>query len=183
VVHIVIGHVVGTVTLLMMFFAVGSYYQSYYNLISQNTYDLQLKQVSTYLASNIIDLVTIAQTTTGDQFIVKQVKIPYSIRENLYEVSLAWMPSPSGDFQVARLSTSISKLDRYVTIDLPYPSNSNLKIYSNEFIPGYLRINNKIISDAAQSEAIKTNKATSMMIWCKKTSDIITIGFGVIQLN
>lgn len=183
-VHVAIGHVIGTVTLLTMFFAVGSYYQDYYTLLSRQTYDTQLKSVSNYLASNIIDLVTIAQTTPGDQFLVKQVKIPYSIGENLYDVSLAWMTSPSGDFEVARLTASISKLNRYVTMDLPYSSNSIVEIYSTESIPSsYLLIDNEVLSNAAQSKAAVTGKATSLMVWCMKTGSVITIGFGVVQLN
>jgi hypothetical protein len=182
--HIVIGHVIGTVTLLMMFFAVGNYYTDYFAMLSEETYQSQLKQVTSYLASNTIDLVTLCQITPGDQFLVKQVEIPYSIGENLYNVSFAWMPSPSGDFNVARISASIPELDQYVTMDLPYSNCSVVEIFSNESVPsGYLVIDNNVSSNVAHVEATAHDKATSLMIWCMKRGDAITIGFGVIQLN
>jgi hypothetical protein len=182
--HTAISHVIGTVTLLMMFFSVGSYFMNYYHFIAEQTYSGQLRQIDDYLASNIIDLVTLAQTTPGDQFLVKQVKIPFSIAENLYDVSVAWMPLPSGDFNVARLTSSIGKLNQYVTVDLPYSNTSNIGIYSGGSIHGsYLMIDNSLSSDAAQSEAVVTGYATSTMVWCQKRGSTITIGFGVIQLN
>ncbi len=182
--HIVIGHVIGTVTLLMMFFAVGNYYTDYFAMLSKETYEGQLTQVSNYLASNIVDLVTLAQITPGDQFLVKQVEIPSSIDENLYNVSLAWMISPSGDFEVARLTSSISASDQYVTVDLPYSNASVVKIYSDEVVPNdYLLVANNVSSSAARAKAASTGKATSLMIWCMKSDGEIIVGFGVIQLN
>jgi hypothetical protein len=182
--HIVIGHVIGTVTLLMMFFAIGNYYTDYFTLLSEETYQSQLTQVTSYLASNVIDLITLCRITPGDQFLVKQVEIPYAIGERLYNISLSWMQSPSGDFDVARISASIPELDQYVTMDLPYSNGSLVEIYSNESVPsGYLVVDNNVSSNIARVEAAAHDKATSLMIWCMKRGDIITVGFGVIPLN
>jgi hypothetical protein len=182
--HIVIGHVVGTVTLLMMFFAIGNYYSNYFAMLTDEAYVSQLKQVSNYLSSNLIDLVTLAQITPGNQFLVKQFEIPYAINENLYNVSLAWQNSPSGNYKVIRLTTSIQKTDQYFTVDLPYSNTSIVKIYSNEVLPdNYQLIVNNISSSAAREKAVTTGKITSLMVWCLKNGDNITVGFGVMPLN
>ena len=182
--HIVIGHVIGTVTLLMMFFAIGNYYTDYFAVLSKDAYQNQLKQISNYLSSNLVDLVTLAEITPGNQFLVKQVNMPYSINENLYNIGLTWQNSPNGNYQVVHLTASMPKTDQYVAVDLPYSNNSLVKIYSNENIPpGYLLIANHISSDAALSKATITRKVTALMVWCLKNGDDITIGFGVMSLN
>ncbi|MCJ7635909.1 MAG: hypothetical protein MUO21_00295, partial [Nitrososphaeraceae archaeon] len=91
-----IAHVIGTVSLLMIFFSIGGYYQNYYSILSQRASEAQLKQIASYVASNLIDVVTICQTVQGDQFLIKTIDIPYSLNNYLYNISLSSMSSSSG---------------------------------------------------------------------------------------
>lgn len=181
---VVIGHVIGTVTLLMVFFALSGYYENYIAMLNQQSYNEQLNQVSSYLASNMVDLVTLAQITPGDQFLVKQVTVPYSIDENLYNITLVLMPSSKGDVEVAQIVTSIDQLNQYASVELPWSTQSNVSIYTNQVVPsGYLLLANHVQSDCSSSQSAKIKKPASMMMWCMKKGSTFVIGFGVTRLS
>ena len=159
----------------------GSYYQNYYTILSQQTYRTQLKQIAEYVGSNLIDIVTLSQTIPGDQFLSKTIEIPYSINENLYDLSLIKTPTSKIDVDVVRLISIIVKNNQYSIVDMPW-SGENLLIYTNQTIPrSDILISSSISSNAAASQAVIRKEPTKMIVWCLKTNNVIVIGFGVMD--
>ena len=159
----------------------GSYYQNYYLILSQQTYGTQLKQIAEYVGSNLIDIVTLSQTIPGDQFLSKTIEIPYSINENLYDLSLIKTPTSKVDVDVVRLISIIVKNNQYSIVDMPW-SGKNILIYTNQTIPrSDILISSSISSNAAASQAVIRKEPTKMIVWCLKTNNVIVIGFGVMK--
>ncbi len=159
----------------------GSYYQNYYTILSQQTYRTQLKQIAEYVGSNLIDIVTLSQTIPGDQFLSKTIEIPYSINENLYDLSLIKTPTSKIDVEVVRLISIIVKNNQYSIVDMPW-SGENILIYTNQTIPRPdILISSSISSNAAASQAVIRKEPTKMIVWCLKTNNVIIIGFGVMK--
>ncbi len=179
-----IAHVIGTVSLLMIFFSIGGYYQNYYSILSQRANEAQLKQIASYVASNLIDVVTICQTVQGDQFLIKTINIPNSLNNNLYNISISSMPSSSGQENLLRVVTSISKLTDYALVDLPWTVNNNIIIYTNQTIPrSDVIVTNHQSSSKASSEIAVNKKPVSTIVWCMKNGNTIVIGLGLLKYN
>jgi hypothetical protein len=152
-------------------------------ILSQQTYETQLKQIAEYIGSNLIDIVTLSQTIPGDQFIIKTIEIPYSINENLYDLSLIKTPTSRVDVEVVRLISIIVKYNQYSIVDMPW-SGDNILIYTNQTIPrSDVLISNSISSNAAASQTAIRKEPNKIIVWCLKTDDVIVIGFGVMDKN
>ena len=178
------AHVIGTVSLLMIFFSIGGFYQNYYSILSQRANEAQLNQIASYVASNLIDIVTLSQTIEGDQFLIKSIDIPYSLNNYLYNISISAMPSSTGEENILRIVASISKLTDYAIVDLPWTANGNIKIYTNQTIPrSDVIVTSHQSSNKASSEIAINKKPVSTIVWCMKNSNTIIIGLGVLIYN
>jgi len=178
------AHVIGTVSLLMIFFSIGGFYQNYYSILSQRADEAQLKQIASYVASNLIDIVTLSQTIEGDQFLIKSIDIPYSLNNSLYNISISAMPSSSGEENVIRIVASISKSTEYSVVDLPWTASGSIKIYTNQTIPrSDVIVTSHQSSNKASSEIAINKKPVSTIVWCMKNGNMITIGLGVLIYN
>jgi len=177
----IIPHIFGTCALIMLFFAVGTYYNGFFTNLNSEAYRAQLGQVADYLSSNIIDLVTLSQLTEGDQFLVKVVEMPTFIGERVYNISLTTMTPSYGDADLIRIITRIDALNIYATSDLPWSLNSNIRIYTDQTPHAHMSFNKTLTSDAAIGQAAKTKKPAAMMVWCLKENNNITIGLGVME--
>lgn len=179
---VIIPHIIGTVSLLMIFFSIGSFYQDYYASLHQEAYEVQLKQIADYVASNLIDLVTLNEIIDEDACLIKTIGIPYSIGENLYNVSLITMTSSGGDVRVIKVIAFIEKLNLYAMVDLPWSVDSRIVIYTNQTIPrSDVYPANNIISSKASAESIRTGKPASMIVWSFKDGGQIVIGLGTVD--
>lgn len=179
-----IAHVIGTVSLLMIFFSIGGFYQNYYSILSQRAQEAQLKQIASYVASNLIDIVTLGQIVEGDQFLIKSIDIPYSLNNYLYNISISSMPSSTGEENIIRIVTSISKLNDYATENLPWTASGNIKIYTNQTIPrSDVIVTSHQTSNKASSEIAINKKPASTIVWCMKNGNEITMGLGVLIYN
>ncbi|MBS7631388.1 hypothetical protein KEJ47_07435 [Candidatus Bathyarchaeota archaeon] len=179
---VIIPHIVGTVALLMMFFSVGTFYQDYYTNLHEKAYEAQLNQVANYVASNLVDLVSLNQMISGDKCLVKTIEIPYSIGENLYNVSLIPMISSGGDINVIRVIAFIEKMNLYAMVDLPWSVDSSIMVYTNQTLPrsDIFPLNN-IVSNKASADSRRTGKPVSMVVWSLKEGDRIVIGLGTLD--
>jgi hypothetical protein len=179
-----IAHVIGTVSLLMIFFSIGGYYQNYYSILSERASEAQLKQIGSYVASNLIDIVTLSQIIEGDQFLIKSIEIPYSLNNNLYNISISAMPTSTGQENVLRVVTSISKITEYALVDLPWTANGNILIYTNQTIPrSDVIVSSHQSSNKASSEIAINKKPVTTIVWCMKQENTIIIGLGVLKYN
>lgn len=182
---VIIPHIFGTVAIVTMFFIVGTYYDGFFTTLHSEAYRAQLGQVADYVASNMIDLVTLIQLTEEDQFLVKDIEPTTFIGEKVYNISIITMFPSYGDTEVIRVVTRIDALNLYSVSDLPWSLNANIQIYTNQTIvnpyEGVLTLSSHLPSDAAVSKAAQIDGAASMVIWSSKSGGVITIGLGVMD--
>jgi hypothetical protein len=180
----VIPHVIGTSAILMLFFVVANYYNGFYTNLNSEAYSAQLGQVGEYISSTLIDLVTLSQLTESDQFLTKDIAIPTTIGEKIYNISLITMTPSYGEAELMRVFTSIDPLNIYATSDLPWSMNSSVRIYVGQTVkkPSDITISRHLLSDAALSRAAQTDGFAKIIVWCDKNAENTTIGLGVWDL-
>jgi len=182
---VIIPHIFGTVAIVTMFFIVGTYYDGFFTTLHSEAYRAQLGQVADYVASNMIDLVTLIQLTEEDQFLVKDIEPTTFIGEKVYNISIITMFPSYGDTEVIRVVTRIDALNLYSVSDLPWSLNANIQIYTNQTIvnpyEGVLTLSSHLLSDAVVARAAQIDGAASMVIWSSKSGGVITIGLGVMD--
>ncbi|MCX6653901.1 MAG: hypothetical protein NTY03_02140, partial [Candidatus Bathyarchaeota archaeon] len=102
----------------------------------------------------------------------------------LYNISISSMPSSTGEEDIIRVVASVSKLNEYAIVDLPWNSNGNIQIYTDQTIPrSDVIVASHQSSNKAASEIALNKKPVSTIVWCMKNSDTITIGLGLLIYN
>jgi len=181
---VIIPHIFGTVALLTMFFTVGTYYNGFFLNLNEEAYRAQLGQVSDYISSTMIDLVVLSRLSDNDLFLIKTVKIPLEIGKRFYSVRLVEMQAPNGD-ELLRVVSEIDSLDIYSTSDLPWSKSQYLQIYSNQSIStNYgedIELKANFTSNGAEIRSAETEESATLLVWCHKENDIITLGLGVLS--
>ena len=181
----VIPHIIGTTAMITLYFLVGTYYNGFYTQLHSEAYKAQLGQVADYIATNIIDLVTLCQLTEHDLFLVKDVEVHTFIGEKIYNISLITMTPSYGDMEIKRVVAQIDALNIYATSDLPWSMNATVEIYTNQPIvnphEGTLNLTSRVLSTSAVGRAAKIDGFASMVVWCSKTDGSIIIGLGVMD--
>jgi hypothetical protein len=166
-----------------MFFIVGNYYEGFYLTLQARANQAQLSQVSDYIASNLIDLVTLSKLTNENQFLAKEISPPAFIEEKLYRISIAAMFPPNGDTEVIRVITSMDATNLYSTSDLPWLKTDNFQIYTDQVLPDQyddrLAPSNNLLSDASLAKSAQIDETAMMVVWCSKVDDSTTVGIGV----
>jgi hypothetical protein len=118
-----------------------------------------------------------------DQFLVKDIEPPTVIGEKLFNISIITMTPSYGDTDVIRVVTSIDTLNIYSVSDLPWSITGSIQIYTGQNIthPENMTLKEHLLSDAAVSRSAQIKGLASMVIWCAKTGDNVTIGLGVVD--
>lgn len=178
---VIIPHVFGTIALLSMFFIVGTYYNGLFTKLHSEAYQAQLGQVGDYVSSEIIDLVILSRLPEGDQFLVKEIAPPTFIGEKVYNISIIVMEPSYGDADVIRVVTRIDALNIYSVSDLPWSVDGNIQIYTGQDItpPPNVTLTRYLLSDAGIGRSAQIDGCASMIIWCSKAENNVTIGLGV----
>jgi hypothetical protein len=164
-----------------MFFVVGTYYNGFYTGLNSEAYRAQLGQAADYIASNIVELVTLSHLVEDDMFLIKTLEIPTFIGERLYNISLIQMAEKEGGQEYVSIYLFIEKLHIGASSDLPWAINQNIQRYVNQSIqhPVNLNISNHLLSDAGVSRTIVSDSPAAVVVWCSKVDDVIVFGLGV----
>lgn len=85
---VTITHVIGTATLIGVFLTVSMFYGMTYGALQTETLALQLQQVTDYVSSNQIDLVSLCCISSSDQFLIKTLEMPKYVGTYTYTVTL-----------------------------------------------------------------------------------------------
>lgn len=180
---VIIPHIFGTVALLTMFFTVGTYYNGFFLNLNEEAYRAQLGQVSEYISSNLIDLVVLSRLSDEDLFLIKTVDIPLEIGKRFYTVSLIEMQSPNGE-DLLKITSEVDSLNLYSTANFPCTKNSYIQIYSNQTISTRygqdIDLRSNFTSNGAEIKSAQTGEAATLIVWCNKENDVITLGLGVL---
>lgn len=181
---VIIPHIFGTIALLTMFFTVGTYYNGFFATLNQEAYQAQLGQVSEYISSNLIDLVVLSRLSKEDLFLVKTVEIPREVGNRFYTVTLKEVQSSYGE-ELLKVVAEIDSQGVYSTADLPWPKSTYIQIFSNQSISTKynenIEIMGNITSNAAEFRTAETGEPYTLIVWCHKADDVITLGLGLLK--
>jgi hypothetical protein len=176
---VVIPHIFGTIALLSMFFTVGTYYNGFFNQLNSEAYKAQLRQVSEYVSSNLIDLVVLSRLSSRDVFLVKTIDVPSEIGNRFYRISLLEVQSSYRE-DTLKVASELESLGIYSTADLPWPKSSYIDIYNNQSIT--TRYGDGLdISYNVTSNMANKNEHVQLVVWCQKIDNLIILGLGVLE--
>jgi len=169
----VIPHVLGTIALISIFLAMEAYYDGFYTKLSEEAYEAQLKQVAEHIASNLIDLVVVAQVAEGEVFMVKRLDIPRFIGGRPYNITLTEIQR--GEVPLVSIILSMDKADIYASVELPWTADA-VSIYSDQAVdPPY----NMTLTSRLESVDDRGG-ALTIVAWCWRSGDSIVIGLGLL---
>ena len=177
----VIPHVIGTTALITMFFVVGTYYNGFYTELNSEAYRAQLGQAADYIASNIVELVTLSHLVEDDMFLIKTLEMPTFIGERIYNISLIQRAEKEGGQEYVSVYLFIDKLHIGASSELPWSINPNIQRYVNQSLqpPENLIMSRHQLSDAGVSRSIISDSPAAIVVWCSKVDDVIVFGVGV----
>jgi len=173
-VSVTFTHLIGTVSLMLIFFSVGSYYSMSIASLKNEVTTVQLSKIANYIGSNIEDLVSLCYISELNQMLIKNLTLPTGLTSYGYNMTIEKI----GQSILVRVYL-ISESEVYGEYILPWPTESNIRVY-NDLDP---EVENYIQSERP-SLILKLHVDdldTGIMIWCVKLEDQITIGLGLMN--
>jgi len=164
-------HLIGTVSLMLIFFSVGSYYSISINTLKNEAITVQLSKIANYIGSDIVDLVTLSHVSDLDQLLVKNLTLPAGITSYGYNMTIETIRQTMY-VRVYLISDSLV----YGEYALPWSTESSIKIYngSDTKVESYIQTERHNLTP----RLFLDNEDTGLVIWCAKIKDQITIGLG-----
>lgn len=166
--EVTITHVIGTVTLILVFVSVTLFYQYYYSSLQKETLARQLEEAANYIASNLADLISLCLISPADQLVVKTLDMPEKIGESYYSIAIT------------------KSVDPYIGEEMV-----TVKVYLNsdpftigEAILPFTLINvwndtGSINLDIVQPKLVISSGTPNSVIWALAKNSTITIGLGI----
>jgi hypothetical protein len=166
--EVTITHVIGTVTLILVFVSVTLFYQYYYLSLQKETLARQLEEAANYVASNLADLISLCLINPADQLAVKTLDIPEKIGESYYSVTITRsMDSYFGDEMV------IVKV--YLNSD-PFTLGEAILPFT---LVNVWNGTGSINLDIVQPRLIISSGTSNSVMWALAKNGTITIGLGI----
>ena len=156
----IVSHLIGTTMLLVIMLVVSYYFTNFGTIIGVKAVEKELNEVAEYIASNIIDMVSLANASLSDTLLL-EIDFPYEINGYGYSINI----TKESDHYIVITRTEHTSIVEGKAI-LPFSSQI---IYSS-LNPGINGIEGK------NGLYSGTRKA---LIWCKKVGTEIYFGFGV----
>ena len=167
-VSVVVSHLIGTISLLIIFSIVGTYCGIYFSLLQPEVIESSLQEVSEYCSAEIVDLATICSQSAENQMLFIKLEVPESINENAYTLTTAHTESIYE--VVAQLISSPSVFGETL---LPWSVGGNMAVF-NGTDPG---INDPRVNPKTSVSSLSAN----LIIWCLKKDGRMTIGLGEME--
>ena len=171
---VTVAHLIGTVSLMLIFLSVGSYYSISIASLKNEVITVQLSKIANYIGSDIVDLVSLCYISELNQTLIKTLTLPTGLTAYGYNMTIEKI----GQSMLVRVYL-ISESLVYGEYILPWPTESNIRVY-NDLDP---EVENYIHSERP-SLILKLhvdNLDMGIMIWCVKLEDQITIGLGLMN--
>jgi len=171
---VTMAHLIGTVSLMLIFFSIGSYYSMSIVSLKNEVITVQLSKIANYIGSDIEDLVSLCYISELNQMLIKNLTLPTGLTSYGYNMTIEKI----GQSILVRVYL-ISESEVYGEYILPWPTESNIRVY-NDLDP---EVENYIQSERP-SLILKLHVDdldTGIMIWCVKLEDQITIGLGLMN--
>ena len=169
-----VTHLIGTVSLMLIFFSIGSYYSMSIASLKNEVITVQLSKISNYIGSDIVDLVSLCYISELDQLLIKNLTLPAGLTAYGYNMTIK--KTTQGIF--VRVSL-ISESEVYGEYTLPWSTESNIRVYngSDAGVENYIQSERPYL--APEVQVYSGDKG--IVIWCVKIEDQITIGLGLMS--
>lgn len=180
-VHVVIPHVVGTVALITIFFVAGLYYDHVYTSLQTEIAENKLKEVANYVASNIIDLVSLCYSSVGNQSLIKKLSIPESVGKSINTVTLIKRQDPTTQEVLFRVRAYlILKQAVFEESELPWTEGGKLKIYTETDPSTHPDSELQHVAEpySLEPKISVSGGIENFVVWCQMRSENVTIGLG-----
>jgi hypothetical protein len=119
--------------------------------------------------------------------LVKHVNVPSYIGGRLYNISIEEIPSTYSGENLLKILTDCGSLGVYSTSGLPCPKSTQIQIYESQNITtrynGQIELHREIFSNDAERRAAQTGELATLILWCHKSENSLTIGLGVLDIN
>jgi hypothetical protein len=159
-------HLIGTVSLMLIFLSVGSYYSMSIASLKNEVVTVQLSKIANYIGSDIVDLVSLCYIGELDQLLIKNLTLPAGLTAYGYNMTVEKI----GQNMVVRIYL-ISDSLVYGEYTLPWSTESNIEVYDGS----------GTYPDKLTPTFYVDNLDTGIVIWCTKIEDQITIGLGLMS--
>ncbi len=165
---VVISHLIGTVSLLLLFTAMGTYYTVYFAFLQSEVVASSLQEISEYCTAETVDMVTLCQLSVEDQMLFKKMALLSDIKGNTYTLTIT---SSGGYLKViTQLSLDSSVFGEAL---LPWSVEGSVTCY-NGTDPG--------IGDSRVNPQVSVSSDTpNLIVWCLKSGGKTTIGLGTME--
>jgi len=172
---VVISHVIGTTALILVLAVTGIYYNICYSSLQVEVVATQLDEVTDYVSSTAVDLVSMCSLSVTDQLIVKDLELPERLGTFSYTVTIVRSISTAQEevFKVRAYFDSSPSV--FKESSLPWSTEGNLRIY-NDTDPN---TDPRSINPSLQPAVCLSSFSTDTALWCMKDGENVTIGLGV----
>jgi hypothetical protein len=177
-VSVTISHVIGTVTLIMVFIGVTMFYTLSYLSLQTEALTQQLQEAADYVSTNLVDLVSLCFISPTDQLLIKSLEMPKNIGNNLYSLTLLITTDPITQENVLMVQAFFnSQPYNYMESVLPWSIGGNMKIWNGT------TINNLPFPAANQFEPkiSISSGGSNLVAWVLRQGNMITVGLGVMK--
>ncbi len=167
-------HLVGTVSLMLIFLSVGSYYSMSIASLKNEVITVQLSKIADYISSDMIDLVSLCYVGELNQLLIKNLTLPAGLTAYGYNMTVEKI----GQSMLVRVYL-ISDSLVYGEYALPWSTESNIKVYngSDAEVENCIQSERPSLTPKLQVD----NLDTGIVVWCVKIEDQITIGLGLMS--
>jgi|GEM_PF-973874 len=165
-------HLIGTVSLMLIFFSVGSYYSMSISSLKNEVITVQLSKIADYIGSDTVDLVSLCYINDMDQMLVKNLTLPAGLTAYGYNMAV----EKAGQSMFVRVYL-ISDSLVYGEYALPWSTESGIKVYngSDAEVEGYIQSERPSLTPRLYVD----NGDTGIVIWVAKIEDQVTVGLGI----
>lgn len=156
----IVSHLIGTTMLLVIMLVISFFFTNFGTVVGIKSVERELNEVAEYIASNIIDLISLANISLSDTLSLN-IDFPYEINGYGYSINIT---QESNHYIVI---TRIEHMKIEGKAILPF-GISQIKFSSLD--PGIIGIESKNGLYSGMEKAV---------IWCKKSGNEIYFGFGL----
>ena len=172
---VIISHVVGTTALILVLAVTGIYYNICYSSLQVESVATQLDEVTDYVSSTAVDLVSMCSLSVTNQLVIKDLKLPERLGTFSYSVTIVRSSSTAQEelFKVRAYFDSSPSVFRESS--LPWSTDGDLGIY-NATDPD---TDPRSVDPSLQPAVCLSSFSTDIALWCLKHGGNVTIGLGV----
>lgn len=169
-VSVSISHILGTITLVLVFVGVTMFYTMTYFSLQDRTLSRQLQEAADYVSANLIDLVSLAQISATDQFLVKSVSLPQNIGSDFFIITISEEKNEVQQKQLLVKAFFSSRPTIQMESVLPWMTIGTW----NETLP----VNNNL---GLTPKVFLSSSTSNPAVWVWKQNSTITTGLGIVD--